>query len=113
MPKAKVNYEIIIWIGASNSSRDIGYFDISNAKPHAEALEYFQDSYRQAIEDGDDGYPYISIKKWINDGDDVVEYGNGGVSVGWDYDFDDLPKFVKTSIAKLVEFQKTIEYSEY
>ena len=109
----KINYEIIIWIGASNSSRDIGYFDISNAKPHAEALEYFQDSYRQAIEDNDDGYPYISVKKWLNEGEDCIEYGDGGVAVGWDGEFDDLPKFVRSSIQPLIDLQKTIEYSEY
>jgi len=104
----KITYEILVWIGAEQSSRDIGYFEIVKGKPHG-ALEYFQDMHKQAIDDRDDGMPYISVRKY--NGEDCYEYGDGGRNAGFDGEFNRLPKYVQQAIKPLVEYQKTIDYT--
>ena len=100
-------YEIIIWVGCSQSTRSINWFDITRPKPHMEALRWFKAMVQVAQENNEDGFPYFSVYKWVNE--TRYEFGDGG-PLYYDGGYTDLPKYVQKSINPLIEFQNTIDY---
>ncbi len=102
-----IQYEIIVWVGCTQSIRSINWFDITDSKPHLEALEWFQEMAKESIEEEEDGLPYFSVYKYV--GENRLEYGDGGPLL-YDGGYTDLPKYVQKSIEPLIEFQNTLEY---
>jgi len=107
MEKIKTEYEIVIWIGCEESTRDINYFDVTSKKQNLEALEWFQEMAKESIENNESGMPYFSVYKWI--GTDQYEYGDS-LNGGYCGVFSDLPKYVQMAIKPLINFQNTITY---
>tara|TARA_R100001480_G_scaffold150488_1_gene151196 strand:+ start:292 stop:687 length:396 start_codon:yes stop_codon:yes gene_type:complete len=102
-----IEYELLVWIGCYSQVRSIGYFDITNSKSMRDALDYFKESHKTSIEENEDGRPYVSVYKWIEDTN--YEYGDSVEGGYWDT-FNALPKYIQKLIKPLLEYQSTIEY---
>lgn len=104
-------YEIIIW------AFEVMWFDIKkgSTKPNLQALEWFKQEHKLAIEQGRDSMPYMTVKEYIENGKDsfctywtrVFEYGDHSC----DYNLEDLPKYVQNQIAPLIEYDRSIDHS--
>ena len=99
----KITYEIIIWQGSQCPDIDLRYFEINEAQIALKTLKEniaIAKEYRKS-NPKDDGLPYMSIKRWNEDGD-FIEYP-------FDRDFTELPKYIQKKCAELIAFENSID----
>jgi len=98
----KTTYEIILWVGSNCPDLSCESFDLNEAE---QALKTFKENVEIAAEylesNPDEGFPYMSIVKFREEGEDGFEYGDGDV---FDADFSDLPKYVQKKCAELIAY---------
>jgi len=98
----KTTYEIILWVGSNCPDLSCESFDLNEAE---QALKTFKENVEIAAEylesNPDEGFPYMSIVKFREEGEDGFEYGDGDV---FDADFSDLPKYVQKKCTELIAY---------